>query len=324
MLLRHHELTQELEYRQQRSVHMLREEQLRRQHQTELGNQHEYTQRAERELRKKHAVELKQQPKSLKQKEIQIRKQFRETVKIQTRQYKALKAQVLATTQRDQQKTVIKKLKEDQRRKLALLGEQYEQSIADMLQKQSYRLDESQEVEAQVMRDKLQRELEILMAYQSKSKMTAEAQRTRERAELEERVTIRRSLLEHKMDEETREFLRERSERIRSLHDNQGKELERFDVESINLGFSALAIAEPPRESYGDDDDSDSVTGSMLSLHRSGTSSNHHSTGSSHPSTSSSISPSTYGLAHSVSAPSGSPSSSPSTSNASSAYSGRQ
>lgn len=72
------------------------------------------------------------------------------------------------------------------------------------------------------------------------------------------------------MDEETREFLRERSERIRSLHDNQGKELERFDVESINLGFSALAIAEPPRESYGDDDDSDSVTGSMLSLHRSG------------------------------------------------------
>lgn len=137
MLLRHHELTQELEYRQQRSVHMLREEQLRRQHQTELGNQHEYTQRAERELRKKHAVELKQQPKSLKQKEIQIRKQFRETVKIQTRQYKALKAQVLATTQRDQQKTVIKKLKEDQRRKLALLGEQYEQSIADMLQKQS-------------------------------------------------------------------------------------------------------------------------------------------------------------------------------------------
>lgn len=246
MLLRHHELTQELEYRQQRAVHMLREEQLRRQHQTELSNQHEYTQRAERELRKKHAIELKQQPKSLKQKEILIRKQFRETVKIQTRQYKALKAQVLASTPRDQQKSVIKKLKEDQRRKLALLGEQYEQSIAEMLQKQSVchhtgcleydhfcmehreavvfslcvtspystaissnlfllgfltqiRLDESQEVEAQVMRDKLQRELEILMAYQSKSKMTAEAQRNRERAELEERVSVRRALLEQKV-----------------------------------------------------------------------------------------------------------------------------
>lgn len=68
---------------------------------------------------------------------MQIRKQFRETCKTQTRQYKVLKAQVLATTTKDEQKSVIKKLKEEQRRKLALLGEQYEQSIAEMLQKQS-------------------------------------------------------------------------------------------------------------------------------------------------------------------------------------------
>ena len=78
---------------------------------------------------------------------MQIRKQFRETCKIQTRQYKALKAQILQTTAKDEQKSVIKKLKEEQRRKLALLGDQYEQSIAEMLQKQSIRLDESQEVE---------------------------------------------------------------------------------------------------------------------------------------------------------------------------------
>ena len=68
---------------------------------------------------------------------MQIRKQFRETCKIQTRQYKALKAQILQTTAKDEQKAVIKKLKEEQRRKLALLGDQYEQSIAEMLQKQS-------------------------------------------------------------------------------------------------------------------------------------------------------------------------------------------
>lgn len=78
---------------------------------------------------------------------MQIRKQFRETCKIQTRQYKALKAQILQTTAKEEQKAVIKKLKEEQRRKLALLGDQYEQSIAEMLQKQSIRLDESQEVE---------------------------------------------------------------------------------------------------------------------------------------------------------------------------------
>lgn len=76
-----------------------------------------------------------------------VRKQFRETCKVQTKQYKALKAQILAYTPKDEQKAVIKKLKEEQRRKLALLGDQYEQSIAEMLQKQCIRLDESQEVD---------------------------------------------------------------------------------------------------------------------------------------------------------------------------------
>ena len=93
--------------------------------------------RSQRELKKKHALELKQQPKSLKQKEVLIRKQFRDTCKIQTRQYKALKSQVVQTTPKDEQKVVLKKLKEEQRRKMALLGEQYEQTIAEMLQKQS-------------------------------------------------------------------------------------------------------------------------------------------------------------------------------------------
>lgn len=103
--------------------------------------------RAERELLRRHALELKQQPKSLKvkrlsclqyaavsplidnifysqQKELQIRKQFRETCKTQTRQYKALKAQILHTTPKEEQKAVIKKLKEEQHRKLTLLGDQ--------------------------------------------------------------------------------------------------------------------------------------------------------------------------------------------------------
>jgi len=143
MLLRHHEVTQDIEYRQQRGVHQLREEHMRKQHQTELANQQEYNNRRETDLRKKHALELKQQPKSLKQKELQIRRQFRDTCKTQTRQYKAWKVQILASTPKEEQKTVIKKLKEEQMRKLALLGEQYEQSIAEMLQKQSvsYRFD---------------------------------------------------------------------------------------------------------------------------------------------------------------------------------------
>ena len=78
------------------------------------------------------------------QKEIEIRRQFRDTINIQRQQYKEYKAQILAKTPKDEQRAIIKRLKDDQRRKLAMLADQYEQSIAEMLQRQSLRLDESQ------------------------------------------------------------------------------------------------------------------------------------------------------------------------------------
>ena len=99
------------------------------------------------------------------------------------------------------------------------------------------RMDESQEREATSLAERLQHELEILTAYQSKSKMAGESQRSRERQELEERVNVRRTLLEQKMDEETQQFLQERSERIRLLHERQAREIEQFDDESTRLGF---------------------------------------------------------------------------------------
>lgn len=68
-----------------------------------------------------------------------------------------------------------------------------------MLQKQSLRLDESQEIEGQQLKDLLQYELEILMAYQSKNRINAQTQRDRERKELEDRVSVRRALLENKV-----------------------------------------------------------------------------------------------------------------------------
>lgn len=66
MLLRHHESTQELEFRQLGSVQHTRAELIRTQHQTELTNQMEYNKRREQELRQKHTIEVRQQPKSLK------------------------------------------------------------------------------------------------------------------------------------------------------------------------------------------------------------------------------------------------------------------
>ena len=71
------------------------------------------------------------------QKELQIRRQFHEAVKTQQRQYKALKEHIVSSTPKNEQKAVVKKLKEEQMRKLAILGEQYEASIAEMLQQQN-------------------------------------------------------------------------------------------------------------------------------------------------------------------------------------------
>ena len=66
MLLRHHESTQDLEYKQLAAIHKMRDDQMKKQHQTELTNQKEYTTRMEREMKRKHSMEVKQQPKSLK------------------------------------------------------------------------------------------------------------------------------------------------------------------------------------------------------------------------------------------------------------------
>ncbi|XP_045137513.1 serine/threonine-protein kinase Tao-like isoform X6 [Portunus trituberculatus] len=263
MLLRHHQQTQDLEYRQQRTIHALKEEQMNKQHQSELGSQHEYIKRVERDLRKKHALQQKQQPKSLKQKEIEIRRQFRDTINIQRQQYKEYKTQILAKTPKEDQRAIIKRLKDDQRRKLAMLGEQYEQSIAEMLQRQSLRLDESQVVEQQQVSDKLQRELEMLSEYQTRNRQQAEAQRNREKRELDERVAMRRTLLHDKMTEEVARFKHERQERVRLMKEKHAREMEDFDNESQRYGFSTLQLVESSTERWPDEF---CVTASMLSL----------------------------------------------------------
>lgn len=70
-------------------------------------------------------------------KELQIKRQFQETCKIQTRQYKALRNHLLESTPKSDHKTVLKRLKEEQTRKLAILAEQYDHSINDMLSTQA-------------------------------------------------------------------------------------------------------------------------------------------------------------------------------------------
>uniref|UniRef100_A0A673CNM1 non-specific serine/threonine protein kinase n=1 Tax=Sphaeramia orbicularis TaxID=375764 RepID=A0A673CNM1_9TELE len=238
MLLRHHESTQELEFRQLSLVQRTRAELIRTQHQTELTNQMEYNKRREQELRQKHAMEVRQQPKSLKSKELQIKRQFQDTCKIQTRQYKALRNHLLENTPKSDHKAVLKRLKDEQTRKLAILAEQYDHSINDMLSTQALRLDETQEAEYKVLRMQLQQELELLNAYQSKIKIHTDTQHEREVKDLEQRVSIRRALLEQRIEEEMLSLQNERSE------------IEAFDSESLRLGFSNMALSGIPSEAY--------------------------------------------------------------------------
>uniref|UniRef100_A0A3Q1JMA8 non-specific serine/threonine protein kinase n=1 Tax=Anabas testudineus TaxID=64144 RepID=A0A3Q1JMA8_ANATE len=243
MLLRHHESMQELEFRQLNTIQRTRVELIRLQHQTELTNQQEYNKRRERELRRKHVMEVRQQPKSLKSKELQIKKQFQDTCKIQTRQYKALRNHLLETTPKLEHKAVLKRLKQEQHRKLAILAEQYDHSINEMLSTQALRLDETQEAQYKALRIQLQQELELLNAYQSKIKMQTDAQHDREKKDLEQRVSLRRALLEQKIEEEMMSLQNERLERIRNLLERQAREVEAFDSESMRLGFSNMVLA---------------------------------------------------------------------------------
>nr|XP_046241496.1 serine/threonine-protein kinase TAO3 [Scatophagus argus]XP_046241497.1 serine/threonine-protein kinase TAO3 [Scatophagus argus]XP_046241498.1 serine/threonine-protein kinase TAO3 [Scatophagus argus]XP_046241499.1 serine/threonine-protein kinase TAO3 [Scatophagus argus] len=250
MLIRHDESMQELEHRQLKTLQKLRMDLIRLQHQTELENQIEYNNRRERELHRKHVLELRQQPKNLKALELQIKKQFQDTCKVQTKQYKALRHHQMEVTPKAEHKTVLKALKDEQTRKLAILAEQYEQSINEMMASQALRLDEAQEAECQALRQQLQQEMELLNAYQSKIKMQTEAQHERELQKLEQKVSLRRAHLEQKIEEELVSLQKERTDRIKHLLERQEREIDSFDMESMRLGFGNLGTLDLPKDDY--------------------------------------------------------------------------
>ena len=74
------------------------------------------------------------------------------------------------------------------------------------------------------------------------------------------------------MESERQQFQDERNERKRLLLERQAREIEDFDMESTQMGFNALAIADASTSDgdifahYDGQDDMSSVTGSMLSL----------------------------------------------------------
>ncbi|KAI4900653.1 hypothetical protein NFI96_025247, partial [Prochilodus magdalenae] len=182
--------------------------------------------------------------------ELQIKKQFQDTCKVQTKQYKALRHHQLEVTPKNEHKTVLKALKDEQTRKLAILAEQYEQSINEMMASQALRLDEAQEAECQALRHQLQQEMELLNAYQSKIKMQTEAQHEREQQKLEQKVSLRRAHLEQKIEEELASLQKERTDRIKHLLERQEREMDGFDMESLRMGFGNLGAVDYPKDDY--------------------------------------------------------------------------
>ena len=65
-------------------------------------------------------------------KERKIKRQYSEVCKTQMRQFKALQAQVLQQMPKEKHKAQILKMKDEQRRKMAILGEQYRLSIQEI------------------------------------------------------------------------------------------------------------------------------------------------------------------------------------------------
>ncbi|XP_073076575.1 serine/threonine-protein kinase TAO1-like [Manis javanica] len=201
MLLRQHESTQELEFRHLNTVQKMRCELMSLQHQTELSDQLERNKRRERELRRKHVMQVRQQPQSLKH------------------------------------VWLVVNPTEKQTQNLAILTEQYDHNINEMLSTRARHLDEAQEAECQALKTQLQQELELLTELQSKIKMQAEAQHAQELRELEERVSLRKALLKQQMEEEIVTSQNECTERIRRLLERRAKEVKAFNFESEGLGF---------------------------------------------------------------------------------------
>eukprot|EP00914_Ancora_sagittata_P014569 GHVO01028479.1.p1 GENE.GHVO01028479.1~~GHVO01028479.1.p1 ORF type:complete len:123 (-),score=25.02 GHVO01028479.1:59-427(-) len=95
-----------------------------------------------------------------------------------------------------------------------------------------------------------------------------ELQQRRETDALNERVSLRRALLEQKMEEETARFLSELADREASSIGRQSKELEQFDLQTTTMGLDCMHIQQATQDSFQEDNDldTDSVRGSMLSL----------------------------------------------------------
>lgn len=236
LLMKQHEMTRELELGHLRELHQIKRRHQEVLHEAESTNQTDYMKRTTEELRKKHTLQSRQQPRELKVKEAQIRKQYRQAVKTQTKQFKLLQTQILAETPREEQKEVAAKLKEQQMRKIASLGSQYDTQIHRMVEDRTVKLESWQEDEAKTLAIKLEKELDQLSSYQKKQREILDEQIAKEKRTLEERVGTRRALLEQRMCEEHEQLEKQRTTKTDALHQRHSEERQRLEESFVRTG----------------------------------------------------------------------------------------
>uniref|UniRef100_A0A915PGN9 non-specific serine/threonine protein kinase n=1 Tax=Setaria digitata TaxID=48799 RepID=A0A915PGN9_9BILA len=219
LLRKHHEQTKELELSLLIESQRMKRRHLDKQHEAETANQLHYNQRVTDETIKRHALQSKQQPKELKAKELQIRKQYRQAVKTQLRQSKLLQAQVLSSTPKEEHRDMIVKLKEEQKRKLATLAGQYENTIESLLRDLTVKLESWQEDELKALRERLEKEMDMLKDFQNRQKNCLEENCKREEQKLTERTSIRKAVIEKKMEEEKTALETERQKMLKAIEE---------------------------------------------------------------------------------------------------------
>ncbi|CAF3891210.1 unnamed protein product [Rotaria magnacalcarata] len=198
LLKKHHEQTKELEHKQLGNLHKMRNEFTGKQHQTEIANFNEYSNRRQKEIAKRHALSQKQFPKNIKMKQADIKRQHKEAYNTQTRQYKALKEKtrldyLYASTNgsREELDLKLKTLKDEQRRKFDLLYQRYEETIRKMLDQQNFKLNTDQEHERTSLKTILDEDQRNLLSLQEESRHRMEQQHLDERKQLEKNIEER-------------------------------------------------------------------------------------------------------------------------------------
>ncbi|XP_067928403.1 serine/threonine-protein kinase TAO1-like isoform X2 [Watersipora subatra] len=264
MLRRHHDEVQDLEYKHMAAIHKLRDEQMRKQHSTELLNQNEYTERQQKEMRKRHALQSKQLPKSIGENRQRVKKQLKEAVETQNRQYKARRDEELSKAPRSEHQNIRKRLKDEQDFKCAELYEMYRQIMDDLVTQQNVTLDESQVAETEELKKKLEQETDMLTAYQSKIRMQTDGLHSREKKELQDRVSLRKAELEQKIEDEQQKANSDRASLQRKLYESEANEIELFDNETRAAGIDPVEIytADDEFKQILDDGDDCSISSS--------------------------------------------------------------